>query len=342
MTAAADDSTTYTLYYRPVPGAPESVIGRGLARAVAEAVRRPLTGAIRIEPDAPAADGLSAERLDGIRRRADAATPGPWERHEPGDLDNWPFYAYLRGEHVRGVGWLEFGGAELADADRTFVIQAREDVPALLAEVERLRAEYERLRAEYAETEIAAEAEVTRLRGERDTLRDQRNGEARQADHWRDRYRQEANVRWDPTLPPGGSVCATCGDPVESEPCPEHHPRTAAARLRDRVAELEQRLDAAAMTKVWHTAEGQKFVFVEDLGTALLGTAEAEMPETVTEWGVRDTSPDGGTWPCGGQRHAEAAAACLRNLGRNAKAVTHTVTYGPWQPVEDLDGGEDQ
>jgi hypothetical protein len=27
---------------------------------------------------------------------------------------------------------------------------------------------------------------------------------------------------WDATLPPGGYVCATCGEPVESEPCPEH------------------------------------------------------------------------------------------------------------------------
>ena len=37
---------------------------------------------------------------------------------------------------------------------------------------------------------------------------------------------------WDPTVPPGGFICATlvgdsdaiCGNPVESEPCPEHAP----------------------------------------------------------------------------------------------------------------------
>lgn len=34
---------------------------------------------------------------------------------------------------------------------------------------------------------------------------------------------------WDATIPPGGYVCAACGEPVESEPCPEHsrpHPAT--------------------------------------------------------------------------------------------------------------------
>lgn len=52
------------------------------------------------------------------------------------------------------------------------------------------------------------------------------------ARHWRERYRIEANVLWDDSLPPGGEVCADCGQPVESEPCPEHHPRTVVARLR--------------------------------------------------------------------------------------------------------------
>lgn len=29
---------------------------------------------------------------------------------------------------------------------------------------------------------------------------------------------------WDASLPPGGRVCSICGQPVESEPCPEHAP----------------------------------------------------------------------------------------------------------------------
>ncbi len=41
---------------------------------------------------------------------------------------------------------------------------------------------------------------------------------------------------WDPSVPPGGYVCAVpderypggiCGMPVESEPCTEHHPGVA-------------------------------------------------------------------------------------------------------------------
>lgn len=75
--------------------------------------------------------------LDAIETRANAATPGPWEEH----ADYGPhFYAYLRGPYLRGVGTLNFGEGEEADADREFVKHAREDVPALVAEVRRLRA----------------------------------------------------------------------------------------------------------------------------------------------------------------------------------------------------------
>lgn len=31
---------------------------------------------------------------------------------------------------------------------------------------------------------------------------------------------------WDAGLPPGGLVCSVCGQPVESEPCPDHAPST--------------------------------------------------------------------------------------------------------------------
>jgi hypothetical protein len=34
---------------------------------------------------------------------------------------------------------------------------------------------------------------------------------------------------WDPAIPPGGYVCSVCGDPTESEPCPEHQPQAHAA-----------------------------------------------------------------------------------------------------------------
>lgn len=80
--------------------------------------------------------------LDAIRARAQAATPGPW----------WPW--------DRGVGWQIAIGDGLDEWDRPkrllpegqrtdialredaeFIAAARQDIPALLAEVERLRAE---------------------------------------------------------------------------------------------------------------------------------------------------------------------------------------------------------
>lgn len=63
---------------------------------------------------------------------------------------------------------------------------------------------------------------------------------------WQSRYYEESRTYWDAELPPGGECCAVCYQPVESEPCAEHHPATVAARLvkenerlRARVAELE-------------------------------------------------------------------------------------------------------
>lgn len=35
---------------------------------------------------------------------------------------------------------------------------------------------------------------------------------------------------WSSELPPGGLVCSICGQPVESEPCPEHAPAEAGER----------------------------------------------------------------------------------------------------------------
>lgn len=75
--------------------------------------------------------------LDEIDTRALAATDGPWERYE----DYGPyFYANTSGEYLRGVGDLNFGVGEQADADEAFVRHAQEDVTVLLAEVRRLRA----------------------------------------------------------------------------------------------------------------------------------------------------------------------------------------------------------
>jgi hypothetical protein len=57
---------------------------------------------------------------------------------------------------------------------------------------------------------------------------------------WESRYREESRTCWDDGLPPGGECCAVCGQPVESEPCPEHHPATVADRLRTERTEAAQ------------------------------------------------------------------------------------------------------
>lgn len=112
--------------------------------------------------------------LDAIRARADAASPGPWNArphehlvascrclycHEPtvgwwldttsalycGDFVAKRWAAGERNEDGSELQSCDEGPL-LPDADIEFAIHAREDVPALLAEVERLRAENQQLR----------------------------------------------------------------------------------------------------------------------------------------------------------------------------------------------------
>ena len=84
---------------------------------------------------------LTAGELSEIRARLDAATPGPWE-------------SFIEGrDHTSGDDFIRTGGlrddcpdiyvqhesraAPAADLD--FIAHARQDIPRLLAEVERLR-----------------------------------------------------------------------------------------------------------------------------------------------------------------------------------------------------------
>ncbi len=79
--------------------------------------------------------------LPAIAARTDAATPGPWSSTatyphlvmQPDD-DGWMISFNLAGKMVE---------------DAAFVAHAREDVPALLAEVQRLRAELIHFRTEW-------------------------------------------------------------------------------------------------------------------------------------------------------------------------------------------------
>lgn len=75
---------------------------------------------------------LTDERISEIQKRADAATPGPWEvvgdRIEPDIGEAWSFH----------------GAANSANG--VFIAHSRTDVPDLLAERAELLAEVERLR----------------------------------------------------------------------------------------------------------------------------------------------------------------------------------------------------
>ena len=98
---------------------------------------------------------LSPQREAEIASRAEAATPGPWELYEGYGKD---YYAWMRGGHLRGVGTLDFGEGDDAEADRAFVLNAREDVDLLLAELAAVRAERDRYRAAWQSASFRAEA----------------------------------------------------------------------------------------------------------------------------------------------------------------------------------------
>lgn len=70
---------------------------------------------------------MNQEQLNAIKERVAKATPGPWE------YDN----------EERGIwnngGFNYLGTVTLSHVDAEFIANAREDVPALVAEVERLR-----------------------------------------------------------------------------------------------------------------------------------------------------------------------------------------------------------
>ncbi|WP_329330844.1 hypothetical protein OIU81_03275 [Streptomyces sp. NBC_01454] len=93
-----------------------------------------------------------SDRLTEIAARAAAATPGPWTVHE-----EWPGSVFHGGEPnllpiARTTG-------RMAEANERFIAHAREDVPWLLAEVERLRTVIAAL-AEGTETLHARVAEL--------------------------------------------------------------------------------------------------------------------------------------------------------------------------------------
>lgn len=71
---------------------------------------------------------MTPEQLDAIEARANAATPGPWTLDHPDD-----------GTEITGPD------STVTELDIQFIIHARTDIPALIAEIRRLRRELGRL-----------------------------------------------------------------------------------------------------------------------------------------------------------------------------------------------------
>ncbi len=107
---------------------------------------------------------MDQTRLDAIRARCEAATPGKWKH------DKQAVYV-----HVPGLGYMKIAsGLEAEDA--AFIAHARADVPDMLAEIERLTAALNLLESDRdAERKIRLGAEA-----DRDAWR--RRAEAAEAD----------------------------------------------------------------------------------------------------------------------------------------------------------------
>jgi hypothetical protein len=78
---------------------------------------------------------MSKLDLDAIRQRAEAATPGPWY----GFSSSWCVYNTPNSDGELIADVYEYGGYP-PDANTQFIAHAREDIPAMLDEIERLRA----------------------------------------------------------------------------------------------------------------------------------------------------------------------------------------------------------
>ena len=84
---------------------------------------------------------MNAERLEQIKERAEKAVAGPWTVENPMDSP-----AVIANGHKQAYDWdfiahIETGKAKhsvKADRNASFIAHARQDIPDLLAEIERL------------------------------------------------------------------------------------------------------------------------------------------------------------------------------------------------------------
>lgn len=83
----------------------------------------------------PEPERLTPARLEVIRARADAATPGPWHSEAAKDAFVDQVWAGKGTDALRALA--RVSGPNPNDA--SFIAHAREDIPALLAQIDRLR-----------------------------------------------------------------------------------------------------------------------------------------------------------------------------------------------------------
>ena len=75
---------------------------------------------------------LTEEDIEAIKSRCDQATPGPWRSYiEAREKFSGSDFIQTEGEDIYLTG--------ATDADQDFIAHARQDIPRLIAEIERLR-----------------------------------------------------------------------------------------------------------------------------------------------------------------------------------------------------------
>jgi hypothetical protein len=118
----------------PTASNPYHAVLGGISPQMAEQLFTPLKFHVEVAMDSPNRQALPSEKeLDQIRMSTDQTTPGPWK-------------SYIEGrEEMSGSDFIMTGGEDIyltgaTKADQDFIADARQDIPALVAEIERLRA----------------------------------------------------------------------------------------------------------------------------------------------------------------------------------------------------------
>jgi hypothetical protein len=89
---------------------------------------------------------IDPKTLDEIQARADAATKGPWEvANAPEEIGKWVRRRWIPEGDDRVHSQMIADRMLGRGGDAAFIAHAREDVPALVAEVRRLNAKYGQL-----------------------------------------------------------------------------------------------------------------------------------------------------------------------------------------------------